>query len=467
MRFSNRILIFFLGFFIVTMTISGVIIIEKVHADMIDNDINEMINYEYSIIYIINNFLIGSNILNEQDRMNLIADYLISANREKNFFELHSNYELIVKTHNNDWNIKRDDIQYAMDNGKNYLLKKINSKYYIFVSHAVVIDENTYVLSLIKDIDYIMISRKAQYQFFIFLTLIILALTIVVSYFITRFITKDITILNKVTTEIRDGHYSARTHLKKKDEIGLIGQHIDEMASEIENNIMRLQHETESKQKFIDNFTHELKTPLTSIIGYADILRKSKYDKEIFDKGLYHIYEEGLRLSQLSKQLNEIIILKNMTLEKRKFNLQTIFYEVIEVNKMRQYNKFVNLVVKCPELIIEVDKNLMKSVLINIIDNAIKASENNQTVVIGATSNEKGIYIFIEDHGIGISQADLSHIVEPFYIVDQSRSRKEESFGLGLSITSEMVSLLGANMIFKSEINQGTRVEIIFEFTTS
>lgn len=466
MRFSNRILIFFLGFCIVIMVVSGAIVIENVHGDMVDNDIDELINYEYSIAYTIKTFLIESNILNKQDRMSLITDYLVGGNREKIYFELYSGNELIVKTHYSDWNINREDIQYAIDNGKNYLLKKIKGGYYIFVSNTLEIDGHIYVLSLIKDIGYIMSSRKSQYQFFVTLVFGMIVLIVIVSYFVIRFMTKDITTLNQVTSDIRDGDYSARTHLTKTDEIGLIGQSIDEMATEIESSIMRLQHEMDKKQKFIDNFTHELKTPLTSILGYADFLRKSKYDKATFDKGLYHIYEEGLRLTQLSKQLNEMIMLKKMTLEKTEFNIQSLFYEVIEVNRMRQYNKSVNLLVECPDLIIVWDKNLLKSVLINIVDNAIKASENNQTVVIGASSKDKSINIFIEDQGVGISQEQLKHIVEPFYTVDPSRSRKEESFGLGLSITSEMIGLLGANMIIRSKLGQGTRVEICFEFTT-
>jgi signal transduction histidine kinase len=239
------------------------------------------------------------------------------------------------------------------------------------------------------------------------------------------------------------------------------------MAFEIENNIIELKQKTLSKQRFIDNFTHEIKTPLTSIIGYADILRKNKYDKEIFDKGLYHIYDEGLRLEHLSKQLNEMILLRNKVLDITTVNINSLIKDVIEVNEMRLYGKTISLNIDCESFEVDVDKYLLKTVLINLIDNSIKASDNNQTITIGAVKEETTVTIFVKDHGRGISKADLDLITEPFYMVDNSRSKKEESFGLGLSICSDLVNMMGASFKIESELGKGTKVEITIEFTTS
>jgi signal transduction histidine kinase len=434
---------------------------------MIDNEISGLLNYEKSMSNTIENFLTESNISNNQDRLSYISDYLISSNRDKIYFELHSKDDLVMKTHYNEWVIEREDIESALTYGKSYLLRKTNNNYYIFVSNTLILDGNTYVLSLIKDVSYILISRRSQYQFFIGLSLIILLLLIIVSFYVTKFITKDITKLTMVTSRIKAGDYNARTNFVRDDEIGLIGKHIDEMAFEIENNIIELKQKTLSKQRFIDNFTHEIKTPLTSIIGYADILRKNKYDKKIFDKGLYHIYDEGLRLEHLSKQLNEMILLRNKDLDITTVNINSLIKDVIEVNEMRQYGKNLSLNVDCESFEIEVDKYLLKTVLINLIDNSIKASENNQTITIGAVKEESTVTIFVEDQGRGISKADLDLITEPFYMVDNSRSKKEESFGLGLSICSELVNMMGASFKIESELGKGTKVEISIEFTTS
>jgi len=467
MSFRNRIFVFFLSICILTIVISGAIVIEKIHSDMIDYEIRDLLNYERSINNTIGDLLIKSNISSDQDKLSYTSDYLVSSYREKLYFEIHSKDNLVMKTHYYDWKTDREDIKTAINHGKNYQLQKIDGKYYIFVSDTLIIEENSYVLSLIKDVSYIMISRKNQYQFFMALSLVILLLLIFASYYVTRYITKDITELTKVTSSIKLGNYGTRTNFIRNDEIGLIGKHIDDMASEIENNIIELENQALSKQRFIDNFTHELKTPLTSIIGYSDILRKNKYDKDIFDKGLYHIYDEGMRLSKLSKQLNEIILLKNNELELTKENIKTLIYDVIGVNEMRQYGKKLSLHVDCDDIELDVDKYLLKIVLFNLIDNSIKASENNQKIVIGAIKEDDLIRIFVEDQGKGISELDLNHITEPFYIADKSRRKKEESFGLGLSICSEIIDLLGASFKIESELGQGTRTEIIFDFTTS
>ena len=467
MSFRNRIFIFFLSICILTIVISGAIVIEKIHSDMIDYEIRDLLNYERSINKTIGDLLIKSNLSSDQDKLSYTSDYLVSSYREKLYFEIHSKDNLVMKTHYYDWMTDREDVKTAINHGKNYQLQKIDGKYYIFVSDTLIIEENSYVLSLIKDVSYIMISRKNQYQFFMALSLVILLLLIFASYYVTRYITKDITELTKVTSSIKLGNYGTRTNFIRNDEIGLIGKHIDDMASEIENNIIELENQALSKQRFIDNFTHELKTPLTSIIGYSDILRKNKYDKDIFDKGLYHIYDEGMRLSKLSKQLNEIILLKNNELELTKENIKTLIYDVIGVNEMRQYGKKLSLHVDCDDIELDVDKYLLKIVLFNLIDNSIKASENNQKIVIGAIKEDDLIRIFVEDQGKGISELDLNHITEPFYIADKSRRKKEESFGLGLSICSEIIDLLGASFKIESELGQGTRTEIIFDFTTS
>lgn len=467
MSFRNRNFVFFLSFCILTIIVSGAIVIEKIHSDMIDNEISDLLNYERSITNMIDDFLIKSSISSDQDRLSYISDYFVSSYRDKLYFEIHSKNDLVMKTHYFDWNTDREDIKTARDSGRNYQLKKINNRYYILVSNDLIIDENMYVLSLIKDVSFIMISRKNQYKFFIALSIVILFLIVFALYYVTRYITKDIAELVKATSSIKSGNYDTRTNFIRNDEIGLIGNHIDEMASEIENNIIELENQALSKQRFIDNFTHELKTPLTSIIGYADILRKSKYDKDIFDKGLYHIYDEGMRLSKLSKQLNEIILLKNNELDITKENIKILIHDVAGVNEMRQYGKILSLSVDCDDIELDVDRNLLKIVLFNLIDNSIKASEDNQNIIIGATKEDELIKIFVEDQGKGISKLDLNHITEPFYIADKSRSKKEESFGLGLSICSEIIDLLGASFNIESELGQGTRTEVIFDFTTS
>lgn len=281
---------------------------------MIKNDTDQLLKQEHSIVVQIYMFLEETNIDDKEDRINYISDVLIGSMTDKTDYELYSDTGKILQTHYMNFGA-REDLDYAKVSGKNYIFKKLNNRYFIIVSNAFVIEEETYLISLIKDVSYIMTSRRSQYTFFILLSSVIILLSGLASFIATKFITKDISVLTKVTSSIKEGHYGERTGFEGPDEIRLIGRHIDEMATELEDQMVSLHHETLNKQRFIDNITHELKTPLTSIVGYSDMLRKMKYEKDSFDKGLYHIYEEGNRLTRLIQQMKDMILTQSIDLD--------------------------------------------------------------------------------------------------------------------------------------------------------
>ncbi|MCH4885929.1 HAMP domain-containing histidine kinase [Acidaminobacter sp. JC074] len=467
MSLGNKIFIFFLAMCFLILVFSGAIIIENVHKDMISTEVEDLKSYGSSLKFTINHLLVVSNISGDFDRINFISDYLMTTTRSSLDIELHDEEDLLMATHKKSWMIEREDLDYARRHGKNYFLRKIDNRYMIFFTDFMVIDDNSYYISLIKDITYIIDSRRNQYYFFIGLSFVMLMVMFAASYVFSKLVTGDIKKIISVTTDIEEGNYGARINLNKDDDIGLIANHIDKMADKIDSNIYQLKLESESKQRFIDNFTHELKTPLTSIIGYSDTLRKLKYDKKTFDKGLYHIYEEGHRLSQLSQKLNEIILLKDHDLPTEKENLQYLLEDVIAISKMRQYGKSIDFKLYCKPVNLQVDKELFKMLFLNLVDNAIKASGQTGQISLGASKFQDTLVVYVEDNGRGIPSDELDHITEAFYMVDKSRKRQENSFGLGLSICKQAASLMHAKLNVKSELDKGTRVEVSFNFTSS
>ncbi|WP_312847063.1 sensor histidine kinase [Paenibacillus popilliae] len=201
-----------------------------------------------------------------------------------------------------------------------------------------------------------------------------------IMFFVSRGLTRSIDRLNKTAKVIAQGGFSERVRLKSKDEIGVLANNFNEMAAVVEDKISDLERLNEQKQRFIDNFTHELKTPLTSIIGYANFMRTTKYNEEVFLDGLNVIYSEGKRLESLSLKLMDLILLQEDRFEMVPHELEAIVAEIRPALEIMAKEKGICIVTDCEEGSLLVDPDLIKVLIFNLVDNAIKASTENQTV---------------------------------------------------------------------------------------
>ena len=214
-------------------------------------------------------------------------------------------------------------------------------------------------------------------------------------------------------------------------EITELSQSFNTMADYVEDYIEQLKLATQNRDNFIADFTHELKTPLTSVIGYADMLRSYEMEPEQRRECADLIYKEGSRLEALSLNLLNLIVLKKYGV-KLKLNV-----EKAEVNA---------------------EPSLLKTLLYNLIDNACKASESGKPVTLTGYVDSDRYRFCVTDSGCGIAEDDLAKITEPFYMVDKSRSRSMGGAGLGLSICNEIAKLHGSTLEIVSEVGKGTDI---------
>lgn len=212
------------------------------------------------------------------------------------------------------------------------------------------------------------------------------------------------------------------------------------------------------RSQFIANVSHELKTPLTSIRGFAETL-KFVQDAEKREKFLDIINVEAERLSRL---INDILTLSS--LEQHKFekneiiNVNETIDDVFNLMKNTAESKSITLSVvgkNVPSII--GDKDKFKQMLINLVDNAIKYSGNNSKVFIGSDHNINKCILWVEDTGVGMSKEHLGRIFERFYRVDKARSRAEGGTGLGLAIVKHIVLTLNGTINVESEPQKGTK----------
>lgn len=267
--------------------------------------------------------------------------------------------------------------------------------------------------------------------------------------------------INAGTRAIAQGEYGKRIPEKGRDELSELAHNMNCMAESVEKNVKALEDVAENRKQFIDNLSHEMKTPLTSILGFSDLLQIKKdisEENRVEYAGI--IKEEAARMRTLSGKLMELITVGEANIEWSLEEMKSLFEEMESALKVVAEKQKMHLSCVSAEGQLFIDKELFKSLVYNLVDNAIKASSAGGNITVQGKFSEGQFVIVVEDGGIGISAEDLDRITQAFYMVDKARSRKKGGAGLGLALCTEIVILHGGTMRFESKLHYGTRVII-------
>ena len=225
------------------------------------------------------------------------------------------------------------------------------------------------------------------------------------------------------------------------------------------NMLIRLKEQSQLQIDFVNNASHELKTPIFVIKGYIDMLNDwGKDDKEVLDEGLIVLKKEIQNMQELTEKLLFLAKSQNLIVEKNNINLDNVLKEVIDNLSFAYSKQKINYI--SSEIFIESDIALLKLLFKNLIENAIKYGKDNPINI--ELKKEKKVKLIIEDFGVGISEKALPHIFERFYREDEARNREIKSYGLGLSIVKEIISLLDIDIQVESQLGKGTKITLLF-----
>ena len=220
------------------------------------------------------------------------------------------------------------------------------------------------------------------------------------------------------------------------------------------------------RKEFVADVSHELKTPITSIMGYADTLLEGEYEKEIKDKFLNVIASEARRMARLVSDLLTLSKYDSENndnkLEKTEFDLGELVKHTLESLKLEIEKKKhkTECFVTANVPLVYADKYGIERVVINILTNSIKYTKEGGTIKIYVGFVYNDAYVKIIDNGIGIPEEDLNRIFERFYRVDKARTRELGGTGLGLSIAKEILDKNNGSINIKSTVGKGTEVVI-------
>lgn len=280
----------------------------------------------------------------------------------------------------------------------------------------------------------------------------ILLLLVITGVYFIRSIVQPIQQINATTKKFAKGDFSVRINDTSNDEIGDLCVSINQMADELSN--------TENmKNEFISSVSHELRTPLTAIKGWAETMCMEA-DPDTVQRGVHVIVNETERLSEMVEELLDF-----SRMQSGRFSLQCATMDVlaelgdavlIYMEKAKREN--IRIIYQEPEMLPFVygDKNRIRQVFINVIDNAIKYSNPGSTITVSAEEVSGMIQVTITDNGVGISAADLPRVKTKFFKANHTR----RGSGIGLAVADEIITMHGGRLDITSELNVGTNVTI-------
>lgn len=346
-------------------------------------------------------------------------------------------------------------------NKRSYLLRKTKDGYELQTAGMIQMEEEEFLyLETIKDMTAIFEERDNQYKIYQGWLAGLLVLEGLCCYIMAVWLLRPLKHLSETTGKITEGNLSVRAAIKSKDEFGELGAAFNEMADSLEQQMQQLEDAARRQEDFIGSFAHELKTPLTSMIGYADMLRSQEMTQEEQFQAANYIFKEGKRLEALSLKLLELLVVQHEELERRWVRSKWLAEDIEGILKPVLEKSEIKLTVLIENAKLYVEPDLMKTVLLNLLDNGRKAIEKEGTLQLLGRKEAKGYAFYVCDNGKGMPPEEVSHITEAFYMIDKSRARRQGGAGLGLSICAEIVKRHNGTMNFQSLEGKGTRVRI-------
>ena len=321
-------------------------------------------------------------------------------------------------------------------------------------------------LVVLYDITSVYVARTDQVRVYHQVLIVLILIGGIAAWVTSYYITKPLYKVSNTARALASGHLESRVNSKAQDEIGQLGSDFDHMADRLEENINELKMSMEQQDRFMGSFAHELKTPMTSIIGYADLLRSQALNADETQEAANYIFSEGKRLESLSLKLLDLLMMKKQDIKFVPTDMKSMLENLTVHLKPVYKKKGIELQCRVDPAICMVEPDLFSSLITNLLDNARKALDNGGNIMIMGESVNGNYRIRVIDNGRGMPEEALKHITEAFYRVDKSRSRAQGGVGLGLNLCKEIITLHNGTITFASREGNGTCVTVTIKEIT-
>ena len=443
MKYKNKIFIVFFILMLISITIVGFLIIQNTYNKNLEVKIEQAIT-QGNLIYM--NYSLYEDI-------NTMSPIIYQYQQQNVNIEIRKNEHILYSNISNSSEIF--DILKPIDSDKNKIYIKDK---FLYISLA---KEDINVITK-TDISSIYIFRKQQIESFIKIAIIFTVFVTIMIYFLVKILTTRIKVLDNIARKISiDNNYDTRVPEMGNDEIGNLGKVINQMLISINEDINQIHRISNNREEFINNLTHEIRTPLTSIVGFSSLIKNEKTtDIKIIKEYSERIYNEGIFLKDLSNKLTDLILLENKECSKEKKNLSKLLKDILDNMKIKFPDIEINRNI-CDNCFEYVDTVLFKILIENIMKNSIMAYENDENIKIEV--NFKYNILTIKDYGKGIKKSDLEKIKEPLYTTNYDRNKEISGIGLGLTICNKIIRYHNWEWKIESEEKNWTKISIFLE----
>ena len=295
---------------------------------------------------------------------------------------------------------------------------------------------------------------------------VLLLVMIAVSFLVARQITHPIRIMNATVNKIRNCNLELRIPVTSRDEIGQLGDTLNDTIDRLNRDILQFKKLERVRSEFLGNVSHELRTPIFTIQGMLEtLLNGALDDREVSRDFIERTLRNTQRLGVLLGDLIEISRIESgdMKMSFRYFDIDEFLTPIVGEFLQDSVKKKINLIYTRPKQHVEVfgDRDRLRQVMVNLIDNALKYTPEQGSVEIGVETAQHQTTISVRDTGVGIAAEHLPRIFERFYRVDKQRSREAGGTGLGLAIVKHIIEAHGSSVHVESVVGKGST----FRFT--
>jgi len=420
-------------------------------SSTIDSDLQNYESIQSTLLIAVDTNSVSSYI----DMSNIINQLSAQGNSNRKNIILRNSDMEVVSIMNSSFTYK--EMKPSDENTCNSIIWRENNNYYLQLCSSMDINTENLDISqmdIVYDITSVYAARAQEQNTFRLLLIAIFVVGSITSMIAASLLTKPLEKLSSLAQHISHGDYSARLHIHSGDEIEALANDFNNMADTIEDNISELHFSMEKQEQFMGSFAHELKTPMTSIIGYADLLRSQNMSEDETNEAANYIFSEGKRLESLSLKLLDLLVVKNQETILTPTDPSLAIQNVINVMKPELAKEHITLKSSCRKGCCMMDIDLFQSLIINIIDNARKAIDDNGLIHVAGTVRDDNYVIIIKDNGRGMPPEEITRISEAFYRIDKSRSRAQGGAGLGLAICSKIAEIHQAKIKYKSAVGR-------------
>lgn len=467
LKIRNKIIIMNIAILIPVLIIVYSITLDTMYKNMVQSSINFLKQESYNSQLYIMNYIENEDILDVETVIKNMSPFIATyvSNNVKCRSQIYGIEGTLLGDSIDEINFHGgEDVVGALSGNKTYMIKKIDNISYILFSSPIYQNNRTiaavrYIFPLTNEI---LIVRNT-FLVMIFVGIIAIIIALILSYLFSDGIVKPLMNLKTAASKVAGGNFTKVIEIESNDEVEELADTFNKMSESLSKYIGRLKDEKEKQKRFLDNATHEFKTPLTAIIGYSDLLNRVK-DKEDIERCTYYIDKEANRLLNLVEEL-----LKLSKLGKQEFHikrvptdLKQLVEECLTILKLRLDKYCIDIHENIFDQELFIDQSKTEQVVLNVIDNAIKHSECSD-IYIEFNRKKDTFELIIKDNGKGINKDNLKNIFEPFCTIGKVSAIKSEGTGLGLSICKEIMKKQNGTINIRSTEEVGTEVILNFE----